>query len=359
MPTKLSILNKQKEEKTMLKRLSIVVCIIIMLSINLSACKPAPVAQQPTGAQAQEEVATTAPSTEEQQASKKKLVVIITSALSNAFFKTESDTAVEELTKLGYETNLMIHNDDPKLQAEQIDAAISLKAAAILLDNAGADASVGPVTKATEAGIPVFIIDREMTAKGIAKVQLLANNYQGGTLAGKEFVRLMGEEGEYAELIGPEWDMCALLRTSGAHEVIDQYPNMKMVAQQMANWDQAEGFSKMETILQANPNIKGVICGNDTMCLGAQAALEEAGKTDVFIVGFDGHPDAFELIKQGKYSATVLEPMVVYTRMGVKAIDDYLKTGSTGYTEEKTLVDCVLITKENVNKFTNFEQIEP
>ena len=51
------------------------------------------------------------------------------------------------------------------------------------------------------------------------------------------------------------------------HDVIDQYKNLKMVARQSANWSQTEAFSKMETILQANPDIKGVICGNDTMAI--------------------------------------------------------------------------------------------
>ena len=49
---------------------------------------------------------------------------------------------------------------------------------------------------------------------------------------------------------------------------------MKMVAQQTANWSQTEAFDVMETLLQANPDVKGVIAGNDTMALGAQAALD-------------------------------------------------------------------------------------
>ena len=52
---------------------------------------------------------------------------------------------------------------------------------------------------------------------------------------------------------------------------------MKMVAQQTANWSQTEAFDVMESLLQADPTVKGVICGNDTMGLGAQAALDAAG----------------------------------------------------------------------------------
>lgn len=93
----------------------------------------------------------------------------------------------------------------------------------------------------------------------------MSNNYQGAQLGAEEFVKLMGESGNYVELLGREADLNAGIRSKGYHDVIDEYPEMKMVAQQSANWSQTEGYSKMETILQANPDIKGVISGNDTM----------------------------------------------------------------------------------------------
>lgn len=53
---------------------------------------------------------------------------------------------------------------------------------------------------------------------------------------------------------------------------------MKMVGQQTANWEKTEAYDKMESMLQANPDIQGVICGNDTMVEGVCAALQAAGK---------------------------------------------------------------------------------
>jgi erythritol transport system substrate-binding protein len=79
----------------------------------------------------------------------------------------------------------------------------------------------------------------------------------------------MGEAGQYVELIGKESDTNVGIRSQGYNDVISQYPDMELVAQQSANWSQTEAFEKMETILQANPDIKGVIAGNDTMALGA------------------------------------------------------------------------------------------
>ena len=330
----------------MLRNAKTCMVILVLVVMFLAACQPSATPVPTEAAQP------------EQAAAGQKLMAIITPPHDNPFFKTEADAAVETAEKLGYKTLLMVHNDDPNRQSELIDQAIAAGAVAIVLDNAGADATIAPVQKAKDAGIPTVLIDREMNAQGIAVGQFIANNYQGAVMGAEEFVRLMGEEGEFVELVGMETDNAALIRSQGYHDVIDQYPGLKMVAQETANWSQTEAFQKMETIIQANPNIKGVIAGNDTMAVGAQAALEAAGKNDVIIIGFDGSPDAAELIKKGKMSATVLEPMVDYTIMGVTAADAYLKSGNTGHENEKVLVDCHLITPENVDNLDNFRLTE-
>ena len=160
---------------------------------------------------------------------------------------------------------------------ELFDTAIARGAAAIVLDNAGADATIAAVEKAKNAGIPSFLIDREINAKGVAVSQIISNNYQGAKLGAEEFVRLMKEKGQYVELVGKESDTNAGIRSQGYHDIIDQYPDLKMVARQSANWLQPEAYDKMESIIQAHPTIKGVICGNDTMAMGAMAALKTAG----------------------------------------------------------------------------------
>src|SRR5208282_45615 len=112
----------------------------------------------------------------------------------------------------------------------------------------------------------------------------------------------------------------------GYHEVIDEYPALKLVSRQSANWSQPEAFTKMESILQANPNIKGVISGNDTMAMGAEAALKAAGRSDVIVVGFDGSNDVRDSIKQGGIKATVLQPAYRQAQLAVEQADAYIKT---------------------------------
>ncbi len=256
-----------------------------------------------------------------------KLVVIITPSPDNVFFKAEQDAAAAKAKELGYETLVISHDDDPTKQSQAFDTAISRKAAAIILDNAGADVTVTAVQKAKDAGIPSFLIDREINQTGVAVAQIVSNNAQGASLGGQEFAKLMDNSGDYAELTGKETDTNAGVRSKGYHDILDQIPGLKMVAQQTANWDQAEALAKTQTILQANPDIKGIIAGNDTMALGAQAALDAAGKKDVVVVGFDGSPDVVSSIQDGKIKATVLQPASQIAEMAVTQADEYIKAG--------------------------------
>ncbi|MBZ0304403.1 MAG: substrate-binding domain-containing protein, partial [Anaerolineae bacterium] len=196
-----------------------------------------------------------------------ELIVIITPSHDNPFFKAEADIAQARAEALGYQTLVLVHDDDANLQDQHFDVAISQGAAAIILDNAGADASVASIQRAKDAGIPTFLIDREINASGVAAVQLVSNNYQGAVLGGELFVQLMGESGKYVELLGRETDTNAHIRSQGYNDVIADFPDMELVAQQTANWSQTEAFDVMETIIQANPDIQGVIAGNDTMAL--------------------------------------------------------------------------------------------
>lgn len=282
-----------------------------------------------------------------------KLLVIITPSHDNPFFAAEAEGAQAKAEELGYTTQVYSHDDDANKQNELIDSAIAAGAAAIILDNAGADASVAAVQKAKDAGIPSFLIDREINATGVAAAQIVSNNYQGATLGAEAFVEAMGEAGNFVELVGKESDTNAGIRSSGYHDVIDQYPELVMVAQQSANWSQTEAFTKMESILQANPDIKGVIAGNDTMAMGALAALEAAGRNDVIVVGFDGSNDVRDAIIAGKVTATVLQPAYRQAQYAVELADKFLKEGATGV-DEKISMDCVLIDSTNAADLETF-----
>lgn len=282
-----------------------------------------------------------------------KLIVIITPSHDNPFFAAEATAADAEAKSLGYTTQVYSHDDDPTKQSQLFDSAIAAHASAIILDNAGADASIAAIQKAKAAGIPSFLIDREINATGDAMVQIVSNNYQGATLGAQAFVAAMGERGNYVELTGKASDTNAGVRSKGYHDVLDQYPDLKMVAQQSADWDQNEAFSKMETILQAHPEVNGVIAGNDTMAMGAIAALAAANRKDVVVTGFDGSNDLRDAIIAGTAKATVMQPAAKEAQYAVQLADKYLKTGKTGV-DEKISMDCVLIDAKNAKDLDTF-----
>ncbi|HEV2487040.1 MAG TPA: D-ribose ABC transporter substrate-binding protein [Terracidiphilus sp.] len=290
--------------------------------------------------------------------SHRKLIAIIVPSQDNPFFQAEAVAAAERAKALGYDVRIDSHNDDPYSQDNLIDVAIASNASALILDNAGAEASISAVRRATKAGIACFLIDREIGASNIAKAQIIADNAGGAVLLGKRFAEIMGGKGKYAELLGRESDTNAQIRTTGFHAVLDKFPALVRVSAQSANWSQSEAFQRTETILQAHGDLNGIIAGNDTMAVGAVAAVRNARMDTIKVVGFDGSPDALSAIRAGALDATILQPAVKIAGMAVEEADQFLKTGSTGV-PERQLVPCELVTRQNVDEFGTFQRIKP
>lgn len=281
------------------------------------------------------------------------LISIIVTDPANPYWKTEGDVAKATAEGLGYTANVAAHKGDTNTESTLIDTAITNKSKAIILDPANADGSIGAVKKAVDAGIPVLLVNAEINQEGLAKAQLVSNNAQGAALGAEQWIKMVGDKGTYVELFGNPADNNAATRSNGYETVITQYPDMKKVGKEVADWDRTKGYQKMQSLLQANPDINGVISGNDEMALGAIAALKEAGKlANVKVGGFDGSPDAVAAVKAGEMQYTVLQPVAVFSAEAVKQADNFIKNGSTGAATEKQLFDCLLITAENVDKYT-------
>ncbi len=170
---------------------------------------------------------------------------------------------------------------------------------------------------------------------------------------GQHFVKTVGKEGEYAELLGILGDNNTRNRSMGFHSVVDRYPGLKMVAQQSGEFDRAKGLEVMESILQAHPNIKGVFCGNDSMAMGAYQALVAAGKDkDVKVYGFDGADDVVKSIAEGKIVATGMQFPKRMARQSAEFADEYIK-GKRDFAQ-KIPVTVEVVTKENVDKYGDY-----
>jgi erythritol transport system substrate-binding protein len=289
----------------------------------------------------------------------KGMICVIVPPISNPFFGAMQQIAADKAEELGYSTSRLVHDDDANTQLQLYESCIAEGAVAIILDNAGADATVAAVQEAKDAGVPSFLVDREITQEGVAVAQIVSNNYQGASILAEQFASLMGESGTYIELTGKDTDTNAHVRSQAYHDVLDDIPDMTMVAQQTANWSQDEGFSVTEQLLQQNPDVKGIIAGNDTMALGAQAAVMAAQKPDIIVVGLDGSDDAIISINAGELKATSLQPVAEMANQAAIQADAYIQAGGTTDLPEKQSIDMVLITPDNACDYYQFAPVEP
>jgi ribose transport system substrate-binding protein len=285
-------------------------------------------------------------------AAKGKIAVVV-STLNNPWFVVLADAAKGRAIELGYDATVFDSQNDTAKEASHFENIIAGGYKAILFNPTDANGSIANVRKAKEAGIPVFCIDREINATNAATSQMLSDSYSCCVALGQYFVKTVGKEGQYAELLGIVGDNNTWNRSKGFHSVVDRYPGLKMVAQQSADFDRAKGLEVMENILQKNPDIKAVFCGNDAMAMGAYQALVSSGKADkVKVFGFDGADDVVKLIAEGKIAATGMQFPKTMARKAAEFADEYIK-GKRDF-EQKIPVKVELVTKENVGKYGDY-----
>jgi ABC-type sugar transport system substrate-binding protein len=163
-------------------------------------------------------------------------------------------------------------------------------------------------------------------------------------------VQSLNKKGNYVELLGIVSDNNTWNRSKGFHSVVDNYPNLKMVAQQSADFDRNKAMEVMESILQAHPDIDGVFAGNDAMAMGAYQALVAAGKAEkVKVYGFDGAEDAINSIKEGRLTATAMQFPKTIAELAATYADSYFK-GKTDF-PRKLPIPVEVVTSENIDKY--------
>jgi len=162
---------------------------------------------------------------------------------------------------------------------------------------------------AKEKDIPVILVDRE--AKGVPgedfETMIGANFWYEGRQAAVYLSAKMEGEGNIVELIGTAGSSVARDREGGFHQVVEYFPDMKIIASQPADFTRMEALNVMENIIQQhNDKIDAVYAHNDEMALGAIQALNAAGMVDdVLIVSIDGQKSAIKSIMDGNLDASI------------------------------------------------------
>ncbi|AKP52252.1 ribose ABC transporter substrate-binding protein [Cyclobacterium amurskyense] len=279
-----------------------------------------------------------------------KKVAVIVSTLNNPWFVVLAETAADRATELGFEATIFDSQNNTALETDHFENAVSSGYDAILFNPTDADGSIANVRIAKEKGVPVFCMDREINATDAATSQILSDSYAGCVAIGKYFVEKLNKKGKYVEILGLVGDNNTWSRSKGFHSVVDNYPELQMVAQQNADFDRNKAMEVMESILQVHPDIKGVFCGNDAMAMGAYQALVSSGKADqVMVFGFDGASDVINSIRDKKILATGMQFPKLIARTAAEYAQSYFD-GKRDFAQ-KVPVTVEMVNQENVKDY--------
>ena len=283
-------------------------------------------------------------------ADKKHKIAIVVSTLNNPWFVFLANTAAEKAKALGYDAKIFDSQNNTALESDHFENIIVAGFEAILFNSTDADGSVANVLKAKAAGVPVFCMDREINSNIAATSQILSDSYSGSVAIAKYFTQQLNKRGNYVEILGIVGDNNTWSRSKGFHSVVDNYPELKMVAQQSADFDRNKAMEVMESILQAHPDIDAVFCGNDGMAMGAYQALVSSGKAGkVKVFGFDGAEDVITAINENKVAATGMQFPKVMAETAALFADEYIK-GRRDF-PQKIPVAVELVTFKNIQDY--------
>ncbi|MEU9453637.1 substrate-binding domain-containing protein [Streptomyces sp. NPDC048277] len=270
------------------------------------------------------------------------------STLNNPFFVQIRSGAQAEAKKLGVDLTVTDAQNDASQQANQLQNFTSSGLGAIIVNPVDSDAASNSVKAADKANIPVIAVDRGVNN---AKTDTLvaSDNVAGGELAAKTIAEKLGGHGKIVILQGQAGTSAARERAQGFANGLKAYPGIQVVAQQPADFDRTKGLDVMSNLLQAHPDVQGVIAANDEMALGAIKALGSKAGTSVSVVGFDGTPDGLTAVKNGTLYASVAQQP---SQLGKIAVDNALRAIQDKKVDPMIKVPVKVITKENVAGFT-------
>ncbi|MFN6439878.1 MAG: ABC transporter substrate-binding protein [Nostoc sp. DedSLP01] len=196
-------------------------------------------------------------------------------------------------------------------QFSDIEDLIARQVDAIFLAPREYEGLTPALEAARGAKIPVFLIDREAAGKpGEDFVSFLGSDFIAqGRRVGEWLAKATNGKASIVELTGTAGSSVAIDRAKGFRNAIANYPNMKIVATQTADFSRAAAQRVMENIIQAKgSDITAVYAHNDEMALGAIQALKSAGikpGKDAIVGSIDGQKTALEAIIRGELGVSV------------------------------------------------------
>lgn len=211
------------------------------------------------------------------------------------------------------------------------------------------------VAQATKAGIYIVNVDEKFdmdnlkSLGGAAQAFITTDNVNVGQMAGNYIVQTLGSGSLSVAIIeGKAGDQSGTDRKTGASQAFTN-AGYNIVASQPADWDATKAYNLAQSYISKYPDLKAIYCANDTMAMGAEKAVEDAGAS-VMVVGTDGNSDAVDSVQAGNLGATVKQDS---TAIGAKAVDIMIdlvtKAAAIDINAEPDVdyVPAVLVTKQS------------
>ncbi len=270
--------------------------------------------------------------------------------LSSEFIVMLERALQDKARELGVKLIITDAQRSAERQVQQVENFIAQRVDAILLNPCEVEASSPAVDKARAAGIPLVNVNSETRAPPTAFVG--SRDEESAELAMEYLARRLGGRGNVVMMHGFLGQAAQIRRDRGARTVLARYPELKLLADQTAEWDRAKAVALMENWIQAHgTNLHAVFAQNDEMALGAVLALERARLKDrVVVAGVDAIADALRAVKAGRLDATVFQDA---RGQAGTALETAVKILRGEPFEKQVLIPFQLVTRENVDRFLN------
>lgn len=324
------------------KSLSIIMCVLLALALFAGCGK-------------KETAAPAAPAENTQQTTETKKIKVgfSNASVSNTWRVGMLDALKKEVANHP-EIELLVTdaNDNTAKQITDVDDLLTKGIDMLLISPATADAVNPAIEKAFDKGIPVVVFDRECTTDKITSF-VETSDYELGKTSAKRMVELLTKKngsakGNIVIIQGFMGSGPQINRQKGFDEVLAQYPDIKVVGNQAADFQRSKGMQVMENFLQANKQIDGILSQSGESLCGAIDAVDAAKRGDGMIyVGVDGYNGLLKLIKSGKVDSTVLLPV----RISAESLNVGLKALKGEKVDKKVELEVIQVTKDNVDKY--------
>jgi ribose transport system substrate-binding protein len=279
----------------------------------------------------------------------KPTVVLVMKSLANEFFKTMEEGAKahhqQHLDQYNLRVVGMKNETDVAEQIATVELIIAQKADAIVIAPADSKALVPVCKRAMDAGITVVNIDNKFDEAVLkdkdAKIPFVGpDNRKGARLAGEYLAKKLQRGDKVAIIEGAPNAFNGIQRKLGFEDAM-QAADMKIISSQTGYWETDKAQPVASAMVNEHPDLKALLCANDSMALGAVAAVREAGKQDrIYVIGFDNIAATQRLLREGKILCTVDQHADKLALFGIEYALEMLK-GNAQPADKETPVDLV------------------